>query len=56
MEVLIVVGAVGALGIAAGLASLAWPLYVNPMMRRRYERNHHRAKATARHSEPTANK
>jgi len=48
LEVLVVVFAVGAIGAAAFVASVAWPLYIKPKLRRRYERNHHRSKAAAR--------
>jgi hypothetical protein len=48
LEEFIVVAAVGAVGVAAVIATLAWPLYVKPKLRRRYERNHHRSKVTVR--------
>jgi hypothetical protein len=55
LEEFVVVAAVGAVGIAAVIGTLAWPLYFKPKLRRRYERNHQRAKIAARrHSSPTA--
>ena len=48
METLIVVAVTGAVGIAALMTSVAWPLYIKPKLRRHYERKHHRAKANAR--------
>jgi hypothetical protein len=41
-EVAFVVGAVGAIAL---VGAVAWPLYVKPALRRRYEREHHRKKA-----------
>ena len=55
LEELVVVAAIGAVGVAAVIGTLAWPLYIKPKLRRRYERNHHRAKVTARRqSSPSA--
>jgi hypothetical protein len=54
--VLIVVSAVGAFGFLAVIASAAWPLYVKPKLRRRYERNHHRSKEAAREQATRATK
>jgi hypothetical protein len=48
LETLIVVAVTGAVGIAALMGSIAWPLFIKPKLRRHYERKHHRAKANAR--------
>jgi hypothetical protein len=55
LESLVIIAAVGAVGVAAIAATLAWPIYIKPKLRRRYERNHHRAKIAARRpSSPNA--
>jgi hypothetical protein len=48
LHLLIVISVVGAASALTVAMLLLWALYVKPKLRRRYERNHHRAK-TVRH-------
>jgi len=48
VDIVIVASAVAAGGLLCAGLVLAWPLYMKPKLRQRYERKHHRSKGNSR--------